>query len=457
MRTLISIVVFALLAVGGVFVFAGTRPGPSITITNPTTVIGVSSPLDITVDPDGTTVGDVQVAIEQKGVQSPVFVGGQSDADRQVTRAPTGVVRITHVVGKASVPALTSGPARLVVTASRSVLFGLRQVVSSVSRDVTVRLEKPMLSVLSTHHYVNQGGAEAIVYRVTPADGVSGVRVGDDEYPGFPAAGLTAEGVTITDKAVRVAVFALTYDQGPDTPMTLFARDEAGNAATASFDARVFPKPARQSRIELPDAFLARVVPSILATTQEVAPAGGLIDQFLVINGELRRKNAERIASLAAQTSSELLWQGVAFHPFTNSAVESAFADRRTYVHDGQEVDRQVHLGFDLASYTNTPIVAANRGRVVFAGMLGIYGNTVIIDHGLGVQSLYAHLSSIGTEVGAMVEKEQPVGRSGLTGLAGGDHLHFTMLVNGRMVNPVEWWDPHWIEDRILRKLREVK
>ena len=53
-----------------------------------------------------------------------------------------------------------------------------------------------------------------------------------------------------------------------------------------------------------------------------------------------------------------------------------------------------------------------------------------------------------------MVEKEQALGRSGMTGLAGGDHLHFTMLVNGRMVNPVEWWDSHWIEDRILRKLR---
>jgi murein DD-endopeptidase MepM/ murein hydrolase activator NlpD len=91
---------------------------------------------------------------------------------------------------------------------------------------------------------------------------------------------------------------------------------------------------------------------------------------------------------------------------------------------------------------------------VLFAEELGIYGNTVIIDHGMGVQSLYAHLSSIAVTAGAMVDKEQVLGRSGMTGMAGGDHLHFTMLVNGRMVNPVEWWDSHWIEDRILRKLR---
>ena len=58
--------------------------------------------------------------------------------------------------------------------------------------------------------------------------------------------------------------------------------------------------------------------------------------------------------------------------------------------------------------------------------------------------------------VGDMVEKAQELGRSGMTGLAGGDHLHFTQLINGQMVNPVEWWDSHWIQDRILRKLRDA-
>ena len=79
------------------------------------------------------------------------------------------------------------------------------------------------------------------------------------------------------------------------------------------------------------------------------------------------------------------------------------------------------------------------------ASWLGIYGNCVIIDHGMGVQSLYGHLSSFDVKVGDTVTRGQIVGRSGMTGLAGGDHLHFTMLVGGRMVNPVEWWDPHWI------------
>jgi murein DD-endopeptidase MepM/ murein hydrolase activator NlpD len=280
------------------------------------------------------------------------------------------------------------------------------------------------------------------------------VLVGDVEYPGYPASGATVEGIKITDPAVRVAFFALLFDQDVNTPMRVYARDPAGNTARADFDHRTFPKPFKRSQIQLDAKFLDRVVPAILEGTSEIKPEGDVLAKFLVINGDLRRRNAEKIASFAKQTSPQLLWRGIVFHPFTNSAVESAFADHRTYFDQGKEVDRQVHLGFDLAKIAGTPIVAANRGKVLFADELGIYGNCVILDHGMGVQSLYAHLSSIEVKAGQEVDKEQPLGRSGMTGLAGGDHLHFTMLVNGHMVNPVEWWDSHWIEDRILRKLR---
>jgi len=101
-------------------------------------------------------------------------------------------------------------------------------------------------------------------------------------------------------------------------------------------------------------------------------------------------------------------------------------------------------------------VLAANDGRVMHADFLGIYGNCVILDHGFGVQSLYGHLSSIDVKPGDTVHKGQALGRSGMTGLAGGDHLHFTMLVDGHPVNSVEWWDSHWIEDRVLRKIREA-
>jgi murein DD-endopeptidase MepM/ murein hydrolase activator NlpD len=165
--------------------------------------------------------------------------------------------------------------------------------------------------------------------------------------------------------------------------------------------------------------------------------------------------NNDAIAALARKTAPAILWEG-AFQPLGGSQIESSFADYRTYLYDGKEVDRQVHLGFDLAKTVNAPVTVGNRGNVLFAAELGIYGNTVIVDHGMGVQSLYAHLSSFAVKEGDEVQKGQTLGTSGQTGLAGGDHVHFSMLVNGQFVNATEWWDPHWIEDRITRKLREA-
>ena len=427
--------------------------GPAIQINKPEKVIGVSAPLEIAVQAPGAHLQELDIVLEQKGKTFPLFsLADQKGAQMRQDGADRIVV--SRELGKQTVPELQSGDARIVVNAARKVVYGIRTVRSTAARDLRVRLERPRVSVVSTHHYINHGGSEVVVYRATPEDVASGVLVGDVEYPGYPAAGAAIEGVKVSDPALRVAFFALLHDQDRKTPIRLFARDEAGNTARADFDFRVFPKPFKKSVIKVDDTLLDRVVPAILDGTTEVRPDGDNLAKFLVINGELRRKNNEKIASFASQTKRELLWRGAVFHPFGNTAVESAFADHRTYLYNGKQIDQQVHLGFDLASFAGTPIVAANRGIVVFADELGIYGNCVIIDHGMGVQSLYAHLSSMDVKPGQTVEKEQQVGRSGMTGMAGGDHLHFTMLVNGRMVNPVEWWDAHWIEDRILRKLR---
>jgi murein DD-endopeptidase MepM/ murein hydrolase activator NlpD len=454
MRKVFVAFVVLLLVGAGIFVGAGRMSGPVVQIGSPVQFVGAATPLDVTVETPGGRLSSLEVAFEQNGTTTPLFTSSHPAEATHLSPDGPNRSRLTDTVGRNNVPGLKSGAARIVVTASRPVLFGLRRISTTTARDVQVRLEHPTVSVMSTHHYINQGGAEMIVYRVSPADVQSGVVVGDLEYPGHPGTGVTVDGVKISDPAVRVAFFALLYDQAPSTSMHLFARDLAGNTARGDFDYRTFPKPSKQSTIPLDDKFLDRVVPAILAGTSEIKPEGSTLEKFLAINGELRRLNAATIASYASRSAPELFWRGVVFHPFTNSAVESAFADRRTYLYQGKEVDHQVHLGFDLASYANTPIVAANRGTVVHAAELGIYGNCVIIDHGMGVQSLYAHLSQIGVKVGDTVDKDQAIGRSGITGLAGGDHLHFTMLINGHMVNPVEWWDPHWIEDRILRKLR---
>ncbi len=373
-----------------------------------------------------------------------------------LTQETADRIRIRRPIGKRALPDLQAGPGRVVVTAARVALFGLRTREASASKDFTAKFTPPRIAAVSTHHYINLGGSEMVVYTVAPPDVESGVEVGDHAYPGFPASGT---GVSGADTGLKVAFFALLYDQDLNTPIRLFARDDAGNEAHASFDFKTFSKPFKKSRIELTDAFLQRVVPEILEHSPElkiaVAPGESLLPAFLKINGDLRRIDADRLVTVSKGSAPELLWHG-AFLPLGNAQVESRFADHRTYFYQGREVDQQVHLGFDLAVTVNIPVLAGNDGKVAFADYLGIYGNCLVIDHGMGVQSLYGHLSSIEAKVGDLVKSGQRVGRSGMTGLAGGDHLHFSMLLEGQPVNPVEWWDPHWIEDRVMRKLREA-
>ena len=197
---------------------------------------------------------------------------------------------------------------------------------------------------------------------------------------------------------------------------------------------------------------MEKVVPAILSQTPELDQRGNLLDNYLAINGELRASNSQYLIDLADDSAQEFLWSRP-FLQMPNSQVMSTFADRRTYLYEGRSVDQQDHLGYDLASTSRAPIPAANDGIVVLARFFGIYGNAVVIDHGFGLMSLYGHLSSLDVSEGDVVERGQSLGRSGETGLAGGDHLHFTMLLQGVPVNPVEWWDGHWIQDRLETKL----
>jgi murein DD-endopeptidase MepM/ murein hydrolase activator NlpD len=451
-RLLLLILVLALAGAGVTWFAAGRAAPPTIDIHSPLRVVGQNGTLEVEAGAPGGHFTRLDIQVEQNGRQFPLFslTGG---AKASIKQEGADRIVISEPFGKKAVPDLQAGPARIVATAVRPVLFGLRQAEATASRSIQVELTPPLIQVISTKHYINLGGSEMIVYRVSPPTATSGVRVGDIVYPGFPASGA---GVPGNDPGLKVAFFALRYDQDLNTPMVVFADDEAGNEGTAQFDHQVFEKEFRHSKIDISDSFLQRVVPPIIQQTPSlgvsISGPKDLLPAFLKANGDLRRIDAEKIASFAAQTAPRALWDGP-FIQLGNSTVESAFADHRTYYHDGQEIDQQVHLGYDLASVANTPVKAANSGQVLFASYLGIYGNCVIIDHGLGIQSLYGHLSSIDVKPGEDVTRGQVIGRSGETGMAGGDHLHFTMLVDGQMVNPVEWWDPHWIADRITRKL----
>jgi murein DD-endopeptidase MepM/ murein hydrolase activator NlpD len=444
--TLLAIVVLGLAGAGAAWYLAGREAGPSITIKSPDKFVGRAGTLDVSAD-SATPIVAVQATLEQNG-QSTMVAAYASDGSSQ------NQVSLSGAIGKAAQPALANGPAKLTVTASRQVFFGLRTVESSATRDLQVRLDPPRVAVTSIHHFINLGGAEFVVLRATPEDVDAGVRVGDTEYRAYPGSA-----VGLADPALRVAFFALKHDQDVNARMSAFARDAAGNEATTPLEHQPTNKKFLQSRIPIDQRFLDRVVPAIASNTPDLkvdtSSPEGLLKGFLTINGDLRKKNGETITALAAKSQPKMLWTE-AFAQMGNSQVESRFADRRTYYFEDKEIDKQVHLGFDLASVQQAPVHASNAGVVVYADFLGIYGNCVIVDHGLGVQSLYAHLSTIGSKVGDTVTKGQELGRTGATGLAGGDHLHFTILLQGVPVNPVEWWDQHWMDDRVIRKIKDA-
>jgi hypothetical protein len=438
--------ILALLVVAAVAVATFyTGAEPRVTVKPDLPGIGRRTPIRIRIE-DPQRVEKVRVEVVQGMDVKPVQEKVLQPKSAWAFGTPPPV-EMTVDVGRETVKGLRAGDATVRVSVDRAGTWLRRPapVVSEVK--LPVRLAPPSLSILSTFHYLRQGGSEAIVYRVGEGAVKDGVQAGDWFFPGFPMPG--------ADKQQRFAIFGIPYYLTDPTKIRLVATDEVGNRAEAGFVDRFDPRPIRTDTIKVDDAFMNKVVPEILSQSPEIEDRGSLLENYLAINRDLRKKNAQTLKELAAKSERKFLWTEP-FLPMMNAAITAAFADRRTYVYNGKDIDQQDHLGFDMASVERDAIRASNRGKVVLARFFGIYGNAVVIDHGYGLFSLYGHLSSIGVQEGQMVERGQELGRSGQTGLAGGDHLHFTMLVGGLPINPVEWWDPHWIRDRVARKLGPV-
>jgi len=306
---------------------------------------------------------------------------------------------------------------------------------------LTIDTEPPRIAVHSGLTYLRQGGSGAVAYRLSEETARDGVRVGDHEYPGHPMPGAGPN--------ERFALFAIPIDSDPDAPVRVFAEDAARNASEAGWSVVVKPHPQPTGNVRLSHSFMQMVVPRLAPAGASADPA----DAFHDINTRLRAENEATIREVVSDTSPEPLFSG-ALRQLANSKVTSRFGERRTYYADDEPISEAVHYGYDLASFSAAPVTAAAAGRVIRADDLGIYGNCVILDHGLGLTTLYGHLSRIDVKPGDRVEAQAVLGLTGATGLAGGDHLHFAVLVGDTYVDPLEWWDPKWIETHVAANLR---
>ncbi len=424
-----------------------TGPPPKIALTAKTPGIGQQPALlQLHVTEPQRGISSLRVEVQQ-GETSAVVLAETYPVPPlwAIWQAGTREKSLELSIGRETLPGLRGGEVRVQVSAAGSGSPLRHAQTAAEALTLPVRLVAPQLTVVSTQHYATQGGSGLVVYRVDPARLEAGARdgvvAGDWFFPGYPVPQARA--------GERFSLFAIPYDLEQASGVQLTFQDAFGNETHKAFLDRFFPQPMSRDTIELNQEFLQKAVPEILGQTPELKSQGDLLADYLTINRDLRKANAATLRELALASTPTWQWSG-AFLQLPNSKVTSAFADRRTYRWNSQTVDQQDHLGFDLASLRHAAVPASNRGTVRLARYFGIFGNSVVVDHGGGLMTLYSHLSTIAVTPGEPVEKGQELGRTGDTGLAAGDHLHYTVLLQGLPVNPLEWWDEQWINHRIF-------
>lgn len=417
---------------------------PVISLERDVKTLGLK-PFEVTVSDKGTGLAKVRISLldaygESVLVEKEYKKGTKSD-----------VISVSINPEKLGIK---SGTSELLIEATDRFMNGLLPGKKAVfSERVTLDFIPPRIQELSPILYIRHGGAGVVIYKVSEDTVSTGVEVKDLFFEGYPG--------YFEDPSIYLAFLAYPYNAGRDEKIEILAADAAGNEAREPVYYRLVGASYVKDEIGLSEWFLRNKVLPLFTKVYGYSPVGDdgkpdLLKAFLKINSETRKENDNRIYEVGRQSGGEILWKGK-FNQLRNSKVGATFADQREYLLDGNVVDNQYHLGYDLSVTKKYPVSAANSGVVVFAEHLGIYGNTVIVDHGMGVMSLYSHLSSMNVNVGDSVGKKDIVGRTGTTGLAVGDHLHFGVYVQGVPVRPLEWWDAKWIKDNISYKVSYVK
>lgn len=411
------------------------RDDPWVTLPEEFNMLGPRT--DLTVKAGDATSGlrEVSVSVGQQGrdklIVSRSFPPG-GDPGEQVD------VRVTI---EAKALGLQEGPGTLTVAARdrswRNRFKGRSRV---LQRDVVIDLVPLNLNFLSVNYLLHYGGTGLILYHVNKETAASGVVIGGHFYSGFP--------VPKGAKGDYLVLFPIPLEPTAPYQAELVARPQYGPEVKHRVPLNLKPRRWRHDDMNLSENFMRQVAAAF-------SVEGDLMESFLSVNRDMRQANHDKVREICRENSPEPLWAG-AFQRFRGKRM-ARFGDKRTYIHQGKAIDHQVHLGEDLASLQRSLIPAANHGVVVFADFLGIYGQTVILDHGLGVFSMYSHLSQMDVRKGDRLEKGKPLGRTGVTGMAGGDHLHFSMILQGEFVDPREWWDAQWHRDQVQGPLARIR
>ena len=440
--SLVIIALFICIILGGLAAFLGWKiylgPAPEILADKPPQYLGEETPFSLLIKDNGKGVSKLEVALQQGSTEKILLARTDLTA-----KDPNGVKADLKINVKKM--GLAQGQAYLEVRAwGKRLGTFFPGKFSSRRFAATVDFTPPKIQIRNAIIHMRRGGSALAIYEMSEDAKTHGVTVGARTFPGYRP--------YKDDQRIGVCPFAYSQDEVKGAEIAAFALDQAGNKIKVPVNVRVRWKKYRRAELKLSDRTI-NILSSRFAAISPT-PNGAPVEIFTWINTTFRKEINQKIKSLAQKTEDQMLWKG----PFDRPRGQpmAGFGDRRTYFHNGQSITRAVHLGVDLADVAQSPILAAADGIVRHAGPMGIYGGCVIVDHGQGVASLYGHLSSTNVSAGDQVEKGQKLGLSGATGLALGDHLHYSVLINGVYVNPVEWWDSHWIKDNIIQRYEEA-
>ncbi|CAA6819345.1 MAG: Peptidase, M23/M37 family [uncultured Sulfurovum sp.] len=309
--------------------------------------------------------------------------------------------------------------------------------------DIQIDHKRPTINILANSYSITQGGSALVVFYAEDKNlDTLHVEVGDKEFKVQP----------YKKEGYFAALIAWPFNK-KDFDAKIVATDKANNKRITEIPFYLKNRSYKVSWIRVKDKFLDGKITDLASADPEYADITDKIEKFVAVNEKMRLKNEEKIHILSSGISSKILdkWKIKKFYPLKNGAKVASYGDERHYYYGTKdnEVSTSYHVGYDLASTKMAVIKTSNAGKVVFSNENGIYGNMPMIDHGLGLYSLYGHCSQLLVKEGDEVVAGQAIAKTGISGLALGDHLHFGILVQGIEVRPVEWFDSEWIRKNI--------
>jgi murein DD-endopeptidase MepM/ murein hydrolase activator NlpD len=311
--------------------------------------------------------------------------------------------------------------------------------------------KKPVVMDLANSYAIEKGGSALVIFKAMD-EHLKSVKIITNFGKDFYAQPFVKPGYYI-------ALIAWPINQ-PNFRATVEAEDMAGNKAQDYVKLYLKNREYQVSNLELKDEFLDGKIEELSHDFEETQGVTDRIEKFRLINETVRAHNEELIHKITSKIDQKKMITDFSIkplHPLENGAPVASYADHRIYSYNGKVVSQAYHMGLDLASVHEASIISQNPGRVVFTKMNGLYGNNPIIDHGLGLYTLYGHCSSISVTDGDEVKPGQVIAKTGTTGYAMGDHLHFGVLVQGIEVRPEEWMDTHWMKLNIEDVIRDGK